>query len=109
MKKGWYGDERVDLYLPECEENPETHLIVACLSNISSFESEIRLKRKKLCNCPMKEVKDSFNMTKSVYDCAHREILTLELSDKIFYVSFNNFYDCPQERIEQKMIVKTEL
>lgn len=88
LEEGWYGKKRIDLRLPECEENPETFLIVVNLRNVSNIESEVGLKRKQICSCPMKQVQNSFNITKSVYDCPHREILKLKLSDNKFYVSY---------------------
>lgn len=86
-RKGWSGTKVVHMYLPECEEGPKEYVIVLCLRNISYLESEMIIKRKQLCSCRLKEVKDTFNITKYVYTCPHRAIVTLEISNTKFYVS----------------------
>lgn len=86
-RRGWSGTKVVHIYLPECEEGPEEYFIVLCLRNVSNMDSEMVIKRKQLCSCRLKEVRDTFNITKYVYQCPHRSVITMDLSDAQFYVS----------------------
>lgn len=73
--------------MPEFVEVSKEFLTVLCLCNISQSDGDVVLKRKQLCQCQLKEAKAAFNTSKYQYDCPHREIMVLEISDTKFYVN----------------------
>nr|XP_023030497.1 cilia- and flagella-associated protein 65-like [Leptinotarsa decemlineata] len=77
--------ETIHMALPDFEVGPELRYVTVLIENTTNFETKIELKRKKMCDCHLQEAKNTFNTTKQVYNCPHRETLSLELSDNIFF------------------------
>ncbi|XP_057654867.1 uncharacterized protein LOC130893087 [Diorhabda carinulata] len=70
-------NEAFEIYLPECLLGSQ-HYVSLLIQNTSRFDTEISLKRKKMCSCVMKQSQVKINITKLVYDCPHRDLLLLE-------------------------------
>lgn len=86
-REGREQQELIHIYLPEFEQGPTEYYVVICLRNISNLNSDLVIKRKQLCTCKKIEVKKNFNTTKYMYDCPHRDALTIDITDTKFYVS----------------------
>lgn len=85
--------ELIHIYLPEFVVGSRKRYAILCVRNISKFTSSISLKRKQLCHCQLKEIRASINLMNYKYDCSHRELVTMEISDTNFYVSsIYNYY-----------------
>ncbi|XP_076251481.1 uncharacterized protein LOC143190797 [Rhynchophorus ferrugineus] len=85
------SEQEINLRLPECQMQSKEFYIILSLSNKSRFETEIALKRHKLCDCDLKEIAySSFHQRKKEFNCPHREMVTLELSNDKIGVRFSN-------------------
>lgn len=80
------------MHLPEVQVNKGEYFVVMEIENKSVYEMEVGLKRKKLCDCLLKEVAVNINTTKKKYECVHREMLRVELAEPKFYVTIHFFY-----------------
>ncbi|CAG9819027.1 unnamed protein product [Phaedon cochleariae] len=76
--------ETVEMYLPDFEIGSGPFCITFLMENKTLFDAEIKLKRKKVCDCQMKSVQSTFNSSKKIFDCPHREMLSIEMNDTTF-------------------------
>ncbi|XP_030757209.1 uncharacterized protein LOC115883072 isoform X2 [Sitophilus oryzae] len=90
--------------LPECEITTKEFYMVLFLTNSTNFPTEIVLKRKQMCSCALVEKKTSgFHERKLEYDCIHKEIVSLELSNNkiapngIGYLTIRVKYTVPEK------------
>ncbi|XP_060528275.1 cilia- and flagella-associated protein 65-like [Cylas formicarius] len=78
--------EKIEMHLPECEMGNKTYYVKIALKNITNAQGEIKIKRKQMCQCQLKEVADAtFHLRRKNYDCPHREVVNVEISSNKFY------------------------
>ncbi|GJQ87781.1 putative coiled-coil domain-containing protein 108 [Trypoxylus dichotomus] len=73
----------VNILMPESEYSNGTFETVWELQNVTSFDTYVSLKRKKLCDCPQVQTSKKVTFRQLVFDCKHRNIFTMSLSESV--------------------------
>ncbi|XP_044262850.1 uncharacterized protein LOC123010203 isoform X2 [Tribolium madens] len=72
---------RVDLCVPDCEISQKLFYLVFVIKNVSNADMRVALKRRKVCDCEQKQSDESLTFRIKVYDCPHKDLFSLELTN----------------------------
>lgn len=70
--------QALEIILPECPVGSR-HYVTFLLENDTDLDTEITLKKLKLCNCGYKQVPCKYRI-KYALDCIHRQTLFMEIT-----------------------------
>lgn len=69
------------MIMPDSEFSNETFFVNFLLTNTTNFETDVMIKRKQICDCKIKEVAYGLSFRANVYNCPHRELVALTISN----------------------------
>ncbi|RZC40393.1 uncharacterized protein BDFB_001112, partial [Asbolus verrucosus] len=73
--------KRVNCGVPDCEVSDKLFYAIFLIQNICNIDTKLHLKRQQLCDCKPKESHKSFTFRQKVYECPHKNMFTMEISD----------------------------
>lgn len=87
MRQLQYGETKtVESILPDFEESSEYFKLIFLCQNVTKFETNIKMKRKKLCDCKMKVQTKKLSFRESIFDCIHRNMFVMSIEEPNFEV-----------------------
>lgn len=81
-----YTSQTITMSMPDSEICNDSFTIKLQLLNTSNFNTKVTVKRKKICDCKIVEIAQGLSFRTAVYDCPHRELVALNLSNDTFEV-----------------------
>ncbi|KRT79607.1 hypothetical protein AMK59_7460 [Oryctes borbonicus] len=80
----------VNVCMPDSEFTSEPFETVWVLQNVSAFDTHVGLKRIKLCDCRQVQACKKVTFRQFVFDCKHRDIFSMSLSENVFQANVFN-------------------
>lgn len=78
----------MNLWVPDSEVSDKLFYVIFSIKNVSSIYTRLVLKRRQVCDCKLKETNDSFTFRHKVFDCPHKDMLTMEIGSPSLPVIF---------------------
>lgn len=69
----------VDVFLPEVEMRDKMYNVGFLVFNLSKYQTDFILTRRKICNCVKEVQTQGLSKTKTVFNCIHRKMLDMRV------------------------------
>lgn len=73
--------ESVEFFLPDYEMGEADFFGTFVIKNITIFDTELKIKREKVCDCKFRYISKGISFRQKHYDCFHRDMFQFNLSD----------------------------